>query len=353
MISLVVIELGLRAWYGARGSEEDRIRYLDDRATIDAKTAQLVGLPYLNFVPNPALDEVNQRGYRGPAVAIPKPDGVYRIVALGGSTTYGHGLAEAESWPRQLERILRDDYGEAQVEVVNLGSPGYFSLDSVVNLATRGLAHEPDLIIVYHGINDAIVRMFQSPECYAGDSPLLGMGLDRGVWQYAGDDLPPSALYRLIALRFGWLSDPTVFTDRLRHTGFCPPEPGTNPLDLLDANPPIYFERNLRGIAALGQSAGARVVLSTFAWDSAAMQAALDADPSLSQAEAMLRAMTEQNALIPQIADEAGALAIDLAAEMGQGDYFQGDQVHQTADGARRQAEIYAAALAPLIDSGS
>ena len=244
---------------------------------------------------------------------------------------------------------------ESRVEVVNLGAPGYFSLDSAVNLATRGLAHEPDAIIVYHGINDAIVRMFQDPTCYASDSPLVGMGLDRGIWQYTGEDMPPSALYRLLALRLGWMDDPTVFTDRLQHTGFCPPEPGTNPLDLLDANPPVYFERNLRSIAGLGQAASARVVLSTFAWDTAAAEAALAADPSLLQAEAMLRAIAEQNALIPQIAEDTGALVVDLAAAMGQGAYFQGDQVHQTAAGARRQAEIYAAALASMIgtDDGS
>ncbi len=354
-LSVIALELGVRAWFDARGSEQDRIRYIYDRGTIDAKTAQLVGVPYLNYVPNPALDDVNERGYRGEAVAIPKPDGVYRIVALGGSTTYGHGLTEAESWPRQLERSLREDYGDAQVEVVNLGAPGYFSLDSAVNLATRGLAHEPDAIIVYHGINDAIVRMFQDPTCYASDSPLVGMGLDRGIWQYTGEDMPPSALYRLLALRLGWMDDPTVFTDRLQHTGFCPPEPGTNPLDLLDANPPVYFERNLRSIAGLGQAASARVVLSTFAWDTAAAEAALAADPSLLQAEAMLRAIAEQNALIPQIAEDTGALVVDLAAAMGQGAYFQGDQVHQTAAGARRQAEIYAAALASMIgtDDGS
>ncbi|MCA9905207.1 MAG: SGNH/GDSL hydrolase family protein, partial [Anaerolineae bacterium] len=264
-LAVIALEFGVRAWFTTRGSEQDRIRYLYDRATIDAKTAQLVGVPYLNYMPNPALDDVNEDGYRGPAVAMPKPDGVFRIVALGGSTTYGHGLNEAESWPRQFERVLHEDYGLQQVEVVNLGSPGYFSLDSVVNLATRGLALEPDLVIVYHGINDAIVRMFQDPACYASDSPLLGMGLDRGIWQYAGEDMPPSALYRLLALRLGWMDDPTIFTDRLQHTGFCPPEPGTNPLDLLDANPPIYFERNLENIIALARFRNIPLLLSTWA----------------------------------------------------------------------------------------
>jgi hypothetical protein len=154
--------------------------------------------------------------------------------------------------------------------------------------------------------------------------------------------MPPSALYRLVGIRTGWLSDPAIFTDRLRHTGLCPAEPGTDPLDLLAQNRPIYYERNLRGIAALAGAAGVRVLFSTIAWDPASAEAALAADPSLTQARALLSAIDEQNTIMRTVAAESGALLIDLAAEMGPGAYFQGDQVHQTAAGAARQAAIYA-----------
>jgi lysophospholipase L1-like esterase len=342
LLALLALEIGLRAWYALRGTEQERIRYLLTREEIDARSAQLIGLPYLNYTLNPAQDDVNERGYRGPLHAIPKPEGVYRIIALGGSTTYGHALSAVDAWPAQLERILHER-GQPQVEVVNLGVPGYFSLDSLVNLATRGLALEPDLIILYDGVNDAAVRIFQDAACYQANSPLIGMGLDRGIWQSAGSALPPSTLYRVMAIRLGWMADPTIFNERLEHTGLCPPEPqGANPVEQIERNPPIYFERNLRGMIALARTHGANVLLSTFAWDEAAARAQLEADTSLLQAQAMLTAIDEQNGIVRALAAELDVPLVDLAAAIGSGSFFQGDQLHQTAAGAQRQAELYA-----------
>ncbi len=346
LFTLLLLEVGVRVWFGLRGDERDRILYLDDRASITARTAQLTGVPYLNYSLNPDWEDINSRGYRGDLVTLPKPDGIFRIVAIGGSTTYGHGLPTDQTWPYQLQQILRDQYGLAKVEVVNLGAPGYYSLDSVVNLATRGLAHEPDLVLAYDGVNDAVIRMYQDPACYNGDTPLFAMGMDRGIWQFTAPELPPSALYRLVAYRMGWLEDPTVFTAALKHTGLCPPEPGNiSQVDLVAQNPPTHFARNERSLAALAQSAGAQMVFSTFAWDTATAEAILAADPNQSYTLALQTAIDEQNTLLRDLAGQTDSLLIDLAAEMGSGPYFQGDQVHQSAEGARRQAEVYAAFL--------
>ncbi|MBN1310078.1 MAG: hypothetical protein JXB30_01575 [Anaerolineae bacterium] len=140
IMALAMLEVGLRVWFGAHGSESERMMYLYDRATIDAQTAQMIGVPYLNYTLNPNREGVNQRGILGDLAQVPKPDGVYRIIALGGSTTFGHDLNAEEAWPAQLQRILQDEYGYDNVEVINLGVPGFYSLDSVVSLATHGLA---------------------------------------------------------------------------------------------------------------------------------------------------------------------------------------------------------------------
>ena len=341
----LLLEILFRAWYSTRGTERERILYIYNRDEIAAQTAQLVGIPYLNYTLNPMLEDVNDYGYRGAAVTIPKPDGIFRIVILGGSTTYGHALIVNEAYPAQLQRILREQHNLPQVEVVNLGVPGYFSLDSLINLATRGLALEPDLVIVYDGVNDAAVRIFQDPACYNAESPFFGMALDRGIW-YSGEDLPLSTLYRVVALRFGWMQDPSAYTAQLRHTGYCPPEPqGINPLDILAQNPPTYFERNLRGIIALTRAQGANVVLSTFGWDRPAAQSVIDADPTQTGTQALIQAIDEQNDIIRALANELDVAFVDLAMLMGEGNYFQGDYIHQTAEGTWRQAEIFAQAL--------
>jgi lysophospholipase L1-like esterase len=346
VMALAVLEGGLRLWIGTRGSESERVMYIYDRATIDAQTAQMIGIPYLNYTLNPNREGVNQRGIPGEMAQVPKPEGIYRIVALGGSTTFGHGLSVQEAWPAQLQLILRDKYGYKNVEVINLGVPGFYSLDSVVSLATRGLAHEPDLVIGYDSLNDAMIRLYQDPACYNGDSPLFGFGMDRGIWQVGGDDLPPSALYRFLAIRLGWMDAPTTVDSRMALTGWCPPEPGNvSQLDLLAQNPATHFERNERSIAALAQSGGAQMLFSSFAWDTAAARAALAEDAQLYALQALLDAIDEQNNLLRAIADDMGASFVDITTEMTSSTYFQGDHVHQTAEGARRQAEIYAAFL--------
>jgi lysophospholipase L1-like esterase len=343
--ALCILELGLRVWFSTQGTELDRARYLYDRATLEAKnpSALFVGVPYLNYTLNPEAAGVNERGIRGRLVEVPKPPGVFRIVALGGSTTYGHNLEVSESWPNQLQQTLLVQYSRRNVEVINLGVPGYNSLDSVVNLATRGLALEPDLIIVYDGVNDIADRLYEDPACYQTDTPLFGIGKNRGTWQPASRELPPSALYRFAALQFGWMEDPTTITGNMGITGWCPPASEiVADVSVLAQKPPIYFERNERSIAAIAQSGGVQILFSSIAWDVAAARQALAADPSLKGTETLMLAIDEHNALIQKIAEETGALFVDLAGEMGDGPYFQGDQLHQSAEGTRRQAEIYA-----------
>ena len=346
LIGLGTLEAGLRLWFSTFGTEQERVKYVYDQAEINAKTSQFIGVPFLNFTLNPNLSDVSKQGFRGADVAIPKPPGVYRILAIGGSTTFGIGLTTEETWPFQLQSILREQYGYHNVEVINMGVPGYYSLNSVINLATHGLALEPDLVIDTDGINDAVISIYQDPACYHTDSPLLGMGMDQGVWQSSAADLPASTLYRFLAVRFGWMQDPTTLTSRAVSTGFCPPEPSDGQFsERLAKNPPIYFERNLRSIAALAKSEKAQAFFVTTAWDASAAKKVLAADPTLDGTRALIMAIDEQNALIPGVAKDTGALFVDLASELTGSDYFQGDHIHPTPQGAHEQAAILAAYL--------
>jgi lysophospholipase L1-like esterase len=61
-----------------------------------------------------------ERLRNGPFTLQPQP-GVFRILALGDSTTFGWGVAQEQAWPAQLEAVLRAR-GVA-VEVINAGVP--------------------------------------------------------------------------------------------------------------------------------------------------------------------------------------------------------------------------------------
>jgi lysophospholipase L1-like esterase len=85
---------------------------------------------------------IDSMRYPGP---IPKkPDGMFRILVLGDSLTYGTGIEERYTYVRQLERLLRARY---RVDIVNAGIEGAQSED-IVRIARRMIPRtRPDLVV--------------------------------------------------------------------------------------------------------------------------------------------------------------------------------------------------------------
>jgi len=80
-----------------------------------------------------------------------KPGGELRILALGDSCTF---LGEPLPWPDRLEERLNAAARGNRIRVLNAGVPAWSSLQGRRYLLSRGLAFEPDLVIVYFGWND-------------------------------------------------------------------------------------------------------------------------------------------------------------------------------------------------------
>lgn len=98
---------------------------------------------------DPRTVTTNSLGFRDVERAIDKPDGVFRIIALGGSNTYGAAVTQGRTWPAFLEEELTSRYGQP-VEVWNMGVDGYVPTQKAV-LARRALReYSPDLIIWQH-----------------------------------------------------------------------------------------------------------------------------------------------------------------------------------------------------------
>lgn len=96
---------------------------------------------------------INRFGFRGAAPPMPKPDGVTRIVTLGGSSVFDHHLSEGESWPERLGPLLALD-GITPAESFNCGIPGYSSRESLAFYIDKIRYLEPDYVLLYHGWND-------------------------------------------------------------------------------------------------------------------------------------------------------------------------------------------------------
>jgi lysophospholipase L1-like esterase len=82
-----------------------------------------------------------------------RTDAEIRILSLGDSHTFGTEVADEESYPAQLQRLL-DEREPGRFSVVNLGVPGMSSTQLRRRLAANVARYEPDIVILWCGVND-------------------------------------------------------------------------------------------------------------------------------------------------------------------------------------------------------
>ncbi len=105
----------------------------------------------------------NSQGFRGTReYAIEKPAGVYRVIALGDSTTLGHGVEDGETFSAVLERNLS---ATRPVEVLNMGVSGFGTAEELIQLREVGVRYHPDLVLLGYWPNDpynnVVSRLFR------------------------------------------------------------------------------------------------------------------------------------------------------------------------------------------------
>ena len=104
------------------------------------------------FVPG-EMATYNNYGFRDDDVVMPKPEGLFRVVCVGGSTTE-EGNNNTETYPNQMERKLQAVFGKEHIEVINCGISGITSYNERRRMDDY-LELDPDLIVYYNGVNDA------------------------------------------------------------------------------------------------------------------------------------------------------------------------------------------------------
>lgn len=97
---------------------------------------------------------VNLWGYRGPAVGQKQP-GEKRIAVLGGSTTWGYGLASGQDFPAQLQRLLRKPNATetGPITLLNFGFNNEGAYSFTYTLADYDYLNY-DAVLLYSGYND-------------------------------------------------------------------------------------------------------------------------------------------------------------------------------------------------------
>lgn len=336
-ITLVILEIALSTYFESAGSREQKIMYLYSLDEIRALQSNVMPLPYVSYAPDPAYEGHNALGYRGPEIALPKPPGIFRIVAMGGSTTYSTGTTAAEAYPAYLQAILRDDFGYDQVEVINAGVSGYTSWEALASFAFRVLELQPDMLIYYAALNDLTVRERLDSDCYRGKNPQRGLNGHRGLFVERNAELPASALYRLLAISAGWMSNPLALDSAFEPSRVqCERDPGETTLEKrLAINTPVYYDRNIRNLVTLALANNVQPVLSSWAYN---VEAA--------RPELWRESIAQHNAVTRQIAADMDVPYIHLAEDFPVNSaYWEIDGVHLVAAGTYEQASRYAAFL--------
>jgi lysophospholipase L1-like esterase len=97
---------------------------------------------------------INSLGFRGNEISREKPLGVFRIVGLGDSFTFGTGVRNEDTFLARLEDTLNRAEGKNRFQVVNLGMMGFNTVQEVSLLRHFGLPLDPDLILITFHLND-------------------------------------------------------------------------------------------------------------------------------------------------------------------------------------------------------
>jgi len=316
---------------------------------------------YLGYTLAPNLvdgpNRHNSLGFRGDEIVRPKPAGEFRIACLGASTTYSLFVADYHrSYPALLEKDLRGR-GYGNVTVINTGVPAWSTYEMLINFLLRIQTLEPDLIIVKEAFADLACRLVWPPSAFKGDNsgclapqfagretPFYESStLLRILLVQSGRALPVSALgksvynqadtsyfFEFAKQRFGWTYPTGIFKT-------------VSVAQMLDANPPVYFKRNVENLLLAARARGVNTVLMTFPYSTE------QGGGGYFGVEGFRSGLDGHNAILRSIARSLGVTLMDLAAVFPPDSRYWGfDGIHENEAGTALEAKL----VADFLDQG-
>jgi lysophospholipase L1-like esterase len=325
--------------------------------------------PFLQNVPTPGKSRmgINRHGFRGAEIDVERRPGTFRVFVFGGSTVFCAPLPLEQTSCEELRRRLAAARPDVAMEVQNAGTDWHTSEHSLIKLLTRVRAFKPDVVVIYHAINDLVRSL--TPDAFS-----VGPYRD----DYAHFLGPVSSLVKrdstwsFVRMRFGHcFSD--LLHDQIRVLGPTGEGmagvrsmffPKSEEVEVKDWPSLKAFRRNMSDFIRVAEEAGIQVVVATqpslyrndltptereVLWSPMAHQDG-KTRPSVAS---MVAGMEQFNQASRELAEAEGTRFVDLAARMPKDLAHLYDDVHYTAKGAALVGEVLAEAVVPLVPAAA
>lgn len=307
--------------------------------------AQRSIIPFRMFGPDFYATENGLRyivGRHGEKFPFEKPEGTFRIVTMGGSTT--QNLVDGMHYPLRLQEMLVELYPNRTIEVINTGNSAYATPHLIIALAMDVLSWKPDLIIASENINDLIAAYFPD------------FALDYSNKYFHETFLPhPSLIQQL----FGWSRLYWVIVSRTealsyrmleaRNTVYMRRSYGNEPPPEAKA----VFRRNWETFVDVARGRDIPVILASqpleseeHYWDLHMRYKKYNDVAVYPLHEEFLLHHAMYNATIKEVANEKGVFFVDNAAVFAGEPSLFSDFVHYTRAGIETLAKNYTAFIA-------
>lgn len=295
--------------------------------------------------------------YRGKKFSKKKDPGTVRIITLGGSTTYGFCVETEDTYPFQLEKILNEK--GYRVEVINGAVTGYTTMHSLVNYMLNLVYLEPDIIYIYHGIND--VAIGDNPETFKTDYSHVMHALGSEWYDH-------SLIYTILQNRFMFFTKLKYRYSSLKSSlsrlfKFSPKSKNLlrHPLKAYDPVNNILMETiisNIRHITVVAKAHNTKLVYSTFATmykasEKGKKKLAVQMKKQFGRKPNWFNEQRENqivlkleflNNEIVKLGNELNVPVVDIATIGKKAEIFH-DEIHQSPKGNKLQAEKIAQIL--------
>ncbi|MGB7060075.1 MAG: SGNH/GDSL hydrolase family protein [Geitlerinemataceae cyanobacterium] len=358
-LTFIFLEVGARFYLFHLASKEEfttyaSLRQLDKYSGEVGKSPTISHHRYIGYYATPnyqdGLNRHNSLGYRGEEIVQPKPKEEFRILCIGASTTYTTRVKDYRlAYPYLLEQELHKQ-GYTHVKVVNAGVPGWDTWNMSIDFELRGLDLNPDMIIFYEAFNDVKPRLVWPPEAYKGDNsgrnaPMISRVSMPNILEY-------STLFRILGIVLNLTEPHTAYEtiDRTQETyvggkfhdqlkkksypsGFFEK---VSVMDILKANPPKYYQRNIENIVKIAKARNIKVLLANFVSNPLPELGDRTSTPEY------IYALEEHNQTLKSIAQQEQVNLFDLASTFPKDPQFFDDGIHVNAKGSLVKANLFA-----------